>query len=562
MEKKTTKTLNLSTLLYGSFRGDGRIIKSLGGAKIGSTGKAKSSYSSARPAGTPGDPKLSSIAKFCDIPDAFAGLFYAPKEETEVYHSLYSTIYDRHSEKRYNTYTEHKMSDFSDFHILFEQDEATIKKMGTMAMLYPLVTHFARSNEQFRDAFKMMMDERVDPDIRRNAAYLASDTFYYGFAKNCPSIDAAYCALNMEEVHKSCETGIIEPCNPFEKVEPAKEDDITEEKPEEAEKAPGSSEGGTKKAHGFDKDEAMDGKYFIAHEWSEEQSSRIPDAKELEDYVVTPQFRMIFNKIRKRMNETVAALDVGKKGIEACSSVINCILPGRPGTGKTELIKMIAATFHVPLYVVVQTPNTEEDTYEGMTKVVDGKLQFVGSPFLDAWENGGIVVLEEINLVKPGNTMGALGQALEKPYLIMKDGYIETYRNPFTIVFATMNVGTAGSQELNDALASRFSPYMMDDPDPDTFVKILTKAGYPEKEASWVYNGYSRVINYLTSPEVDAEELCGSITLRSCFDVLERMEEGLDAKDAARAISGQIGLKDPVLAKQVYQNCIDILPDL
>ena len=550
--------LKISTKLFAAYRGEGKRIDSLG-LRVGMNGTCGMDISMHHPAETGPSKsvsKISGIAKIADMID-MPCMYY---NGTDVY-----VRFTHHGDAFHAHVSANPVTGLS---ITYAEPEALVMGLSPAYELIPAMAIYAAVDKEFSTAMGTMLDTSRSLDERQHAAYLACDSFYFGFVVSYKDNSNVYPdGVVLETMEKGVESGEYKPFFFGITPEEASAEDEKPEKPALAKdkpkrKAKAKAAAPHSAPAPFDKDDAMDGAYFLPIEWSEEQKGRIPDPSELEGYVVTPQFIMLFNKIRKRMNETIMRLDAGIEGIKACSSVINCILPGRPGTGKTELVKMLAATFHVPLYVVVQTPNTEEDTYEGLTMVVDGKLTFVGSSFLEAWEKGGIVVLEEINLVKAGNTMGALGQALEKPYLIMKDGYVESYRNPHTVVFATMNVGTAGSQELNDALASRFSPYLMDDPSPDLFIKILESTGHSNTVAKWVYSAYDRVIKYLTNPDIDAAEMCGSITLRSCLDVLERIDEGLLPKDAAKAITGQIGLKDPVLAGDVYKMCIDVMPDL
>ena len=126
-------------------------------------------------------------------------------------------------------------------------------------------------------------------------------------------------------------------------------------------------------------------------------------------------------------------------GVEAIENdYINCLMVGRPSTGKTTVANAIAAMTGMPIYTVPFSKNTEEDTVEGKNKVVDGKIGFVETDFLKAYEHGGIIVCEEINLADPGVVMGSIGQAIEKPFILMKDGYIPIRRHPLCVIIGTI----------------------------------------------------------------------------------------------------------------------------
>ena len=83
---------------------------------------------------------------------------------------------------------------------------------------------------------------------------------------------------------------------------------------------------------------------------------------------------------------------------------------------------------------------------ERKNKLIEGKLSFVQTDFLKAYKNGGIVVLEEINLADPALIMGALGQAIEPPFVLNENGFQTVHRHPMCVIIATQNVGTVGSK--------------------------------------------------------------------------------------------------------------------
>ena len=109
----------------------------------------------------------------------------------------------------------------------------------------------------------------------------------------------------------------------------------------------------------------------------------------------------------------------------------------------------------LPIYTVKNSKYTEEDTFEGMNKVSGGSFAFKSTPFLEGYKNGGIIVLEEFNLADPGVMQGALGQAIEFPFILMEDGCTEVHRHPLCVIIATMNTGTQGAREPNEAFTSR-----------------------------------------------------------------------------------------------------------
>ena len=134
---------------------------------------------------------------------------------------------------------------------------------------------------------------------------------------------------------------------------------------------------------------------------------------------------------------------------------MNIFIVGRPGTGKTTLAYMVGAATGMPVYSVNMDKNVDDNEFEGKTKIVDGSFNFVTTDFLDAYTNGGIIILEEVNLADPNVIMGTLGQAVEYPFRLKRNGYEEVRRHPMCVIINTMNVGTVGSRDISEAYADR-----------------------------------------------------------------------------------------------------------
>ena len=310
-------------------------------------------------------------------------------------------------------------------------------------------------------------------------------------------------------------------------------------------------------------DQIKNGDYIVNTFWDASRRSYIVDLGFLDSYIPNNNFFKIFCKIKSDIDKVLERLDNGLYGDDAIGdNYINIQLVGRPGSGKTVLARAIAAAFGMPIRVVAASKHTEEDTFTGMTKVQQGGFQYVETPFIDGFKNGGIIVLEEYNLADPGVMMGALGQAIEKPFILLEDGYREVKRHPLCIVIATMNSGTMGSREPSEALTSRL-PFtkILEDPDEDTFIQILkTHSEASEKECRKVYGIYQKVLAYLNSPQVNEKQVALSITMRHCIEALKQIKLSLPygTKDQqfreaiADTMIGAIAIKDLELATEVF----------
>lgn len=275
-------------------------------------------------------------------------------------------------------------------------------------------------------------------------------------------------------------------------------------------------------------DECMNGDHFVKYKWSEAQALKIPTKASLEQFIPSTHFYSMLKKIEHRFGKVLERMDSGLTGLDALGSdYINSFFIGKPGTGKTTIGYALGAALGMPVYSIPITKNTEEDTFQGMTKVIDGGFKYVPTEFLEAYTHGGIVLLEEVNLADPSVIMGALGQAIEAPFVLMEDGYKPVRRHPLCVIIGTMNIGTYGAKGVSQAFSSRFKQtYILDDPKEEDFIKILEKSGQKEKACKWVYKAYEKINNYLKSPEISREEICLNVTLRGCIGALDCMTEG------------------------------------
>jgi hypothetical protein len=407
---------------------------------------------------------------------------------------------------------------------------------------------------------------------------MACDSFWYAIAKDMEPVIFQEESLSMPTVQKPIDDGTLTMSQLMKDVEglpplTGLTDGVKKE---------------TKKTTRHKKNvfaDILSGEYIIPYEWSEKQKAKIPPLKSLQDYVPNKEFYYLISKISYRLNRILLRVNSKLTGADAIQKdYINSFLLGRPGTGKTKTLYAVAAALGFPIYTIAMSKNTEEDVFQGMNKIIDGKLTFVPTDFLEAITTGGIIALEEINLADPGVVMGAIGQTIEFPFQLLRDGYIAEKRHPLAVVFGLFNIGTYGSKGISQALSNRFKQaYVLDDVKKTDFINILRKqvestASKVDESAyefcmpvpreltnadiDKVYDAYNRIVTYMKSPKINADDEILNMSIRTCTGTLECMEEGEPFKDAIyHTMIGKIAENDLALASSVFTDVIGTLPD-
>ena len=394
------------------------------------------------------------------------------------------------------------------------------------------------------------------PVITNDNIYLMCDSFYYGCAMR-KSVNVSTHEIALSTIEAGLRSGLFGVKHPLCESIGGYGGDSSfgkEEEPTPAEKK--------KEDDPFEA--VCAGQYAIAYEWDERQKSRIPSLSRLDGFVPTATFWKTSRKIKYRTDKILMRMDMGLTGLEALGKdVVNFFMTGKPGTGKTTIAEALAAAFQLPFYSIPIQKGTEEGTFQGLLKARDGKFEFSSTDFLDAFKNGGIIMLEELNLADPAILSGAIGQAIEAPYMVMEDELRPVYRHPLCIIVGAFNVGTAGSKEINPMLSSRFyQTYLVDDPTENEFVERLMKFDCDRRTAKKVYNAYDKIIEYLKSDDVSALEYCKNVTFRGCVGAIQCIQEGSTVKEAIEdTLIGKIAEYDLELARDVMNSVVDNLPD-
>jgi len=174
---------------------------------------------------------------------------------------------------------------------------------------------------------------------------------------------------------------------------------------------------------------------------------------------------------------------------------------GLSGNGKTLMVEQVCAKLGRECYRVNITRQTDEDDLLGGFRLINGETVWCDGPVVSAMKNGGVLLLDEIDLGS-ANLM-CLQPVLEgKGVFLKKIGQWITPAPGFT-VFATANTKGKGSDDgrfvgtgvMNEAMLDRF-PVTLEQPYPTraTERKILTKAGCTDADFTDHLTQWSEII--------------------------------------------------------------------
>ena len=443
-----------------------------------------------------------------------------------------------------------------------------LQKANQVAVFWSEVLYEVQTSTTVRHLFTDCCREyKAKGQISEAAAAALSDEIFYGIVRRkdphitvtddfvSDTADAAFRSGAMKNLLPGItpETSIFLPKK--------------EEKKETAKETPAQKQKKTRDLY----DRVKAGEYVIPFEWQGEAEKHIVPLSYLDGYIPNDTFWKVLRKVTFRYGKVMDR--IGKKegkltsadleGLDSAELLgndsVELTMSGSPGTGKTSLMTAIAAATGLPLRISPLNHNTEEDFAEGKTKIVAGKPQSVPTAVLNGVQYGGIVVLEEVNLAQPAVTMGALGQCVEYPYILLKDGYEQIRRHPLCMFASTMNVGTAGSKSVSEPFSNRFkASYDLEDAKKQEFIKMLVKrSGITKYICTWVYEVYETITKSLESPSMgaaDTESILLSLSLRSCIGALQNLEEGSDPKTAVEdSIIGKIAERDWEAAEKMRQ---------
>lgn len=165
----------------------------------------------------------------------------------------------------------------------------------------------------------------------------------------------------------------------------------------------------------------------------------LPDAKEL---------KAVKGKTHRQFSEVLTAIGAG----------LNVFLVGEAGSGKTHLVEQCAETLGLKFYCISVCAQTSASVLLGY---MNANGEYVRTLFREAYENGGVFLLDEIDNGNP-NVLAVLNSALANNVCAFPDKMVKKHKD-FIVCASGNTYGTGadrkyvGRLEIDAATLDRFA---------------------------------------------------------------------------------------------------------
>lgn len=338
----------------------------------------------------------------------------------------------------------------------------------------------------------------------------------------------------------------------------------------------------------FTWESCLKGEHRLDYEWAPEAVGHIPPLSTLDKFVPTKEFISMLVLVEQSLGKINKRMSDGLTGEDALGEdAVNLKLSGPPGSGKSFALKCLAAVLGMPFWVTSFNPNSDESFAEGKTRMVGSEPRHTDAPLTMCQMYGGISAGEEPNTGDPEMIFGVYSQIVESPYTLYRNGCEAVIRHPLS-VYALLYNKNCGSATMHAALLNRFNqPFKFKPADKDEFIGMLLKRSESKKTSAtedidkfynefaarrkslrktprmiceWIFKAYNSVMNSLDSSS--GRDAAEAISLRSCYGVLQSINNGEDPISALRSLTDNVGDFDEELEEATTKALQSSLPRL
>lgn len=233
----------------------------------------------------------------------------------------------------------------------------------------------------------------------------------------------------------------------------------------------------------------------------------------------------------------------------------NTLLIGPTGTGKTEVVKLIADKLNIPCRVYdmgsMQDPLTD---LLGSHRLENGTSIFDYAKFVSDVQTPGIIVLDELSrapLMTNNILLPCLDGRRTLPVEIADSKSAREIKiHPEVIFVATANIGQeyAGTNEIDAALLNRFLPLQLEYMTATKEVKVLqVRTGINKQDATVIINFANKV-----RAEYMSQKLSKSVSTRETIAIAEMVVDGFSLVSAIEFIIAHKYVKNNFDDEYVY----------
>jgi len=338
----------------------------------------------------------------------------------------------------------------------------------------------------------------------------------------------------------------------------------------------------------FTWESCLKGEHRLDYEWAPEAVGHIPPLSTLDKFVPTKEFISMLVLVEQSLGKINKRMSDGLTGEDALGEdAVNLKLSGPPGSGKSFALKCLAAVLGMPFWITSFNPNSDESFAEGKTRMVGSEPRHTDAPLTMCQMYGGISAGEEPNTGDPEMIFGVYSQIVESPYTLYRNGCEAVIRHPLS-VYAILYNKNCGSATMHAALLNRFNqPFKFKPADKDEFIGMLLKRSESKKTSAtedidkfysefaarrkslrktprmiceWIFKAYNSVMNSLDSSS--GRDAAEAISLRSCYGVLQSINNGEDPISALRSLTDNVGDFDEELEEATTKALQSSLPRL